>query len=112
MPKEKKYHSSERLLEDELLTAEQVGEFLKLTPEAVYQGCGLAKKLHPVRAGKRYTRWSRNELQAVIAEAVRFAQEADSLVQQTRVYPPRREPKRKPFSREELDEIRKSVRGK
>lgn len=112
MPKEKKYDSSERPLEDELLTAEQVGEVLKLTPEAVYQGRGLAKFLHPVKAGKRYTRWSRNELQAVIAEAVRFAQEADSLVQQTRVYPPRREPKRKPFSHEELDELKRLVKSK
>ena len=104
--------SSEQPLDDELLTAEQIGEILKLTPEAVYARCGLAKFLHPIKAGRKFTRWSRNELQAVIAEAVRFAQEAASLAQQTSVDPPRREPKARAFSREELAEIKKRVQSR
>lgn len=97
-------------LDDELLTAEQVGEALKLTPEAVYQRRGLAKHLHPVKAGKRFTRYSRNELQAVIAEAVRLAQQDDSPAEQTNVFPLKREAKPKAFSRTELVELKTLVK--
>lgn len=99
-------------LDDELLTAQQVGEILKLTPEAVYQGCGLAKHLHPVKAGKRFTRYSRNELHAVIADAIQLAQQDNSPAEQTNVYPLRRETKPKAFSRAELDELKNVVKTK
>ena len=65
-----------------------------------------------IRTGKRFTRWSRNELQAVIADAVRLAQQDDSPIEQTNVYPLRRETKPKAFSRAELDELKNVVKTK
>lgn len=99
-------------LDDELLTAQQVAEILKLTPEAVYQGRGLAKLLHPIKSGKKFTRWSRNELHAVIAEAIQLVQQDNSPAEQTNVYPLRRETKPKAFSRAELVELKTLVKNK
>lgn len=119
MPSRKEYGSftptNAMRLDDVLLTAAQVGEALGLSEDAVYVGCGLAGELTPIRRGRRYTRFSQKQLNAVIAKAVQEAVEQrsqDSPEQQSNVIPLTREKRSKPFSREELDYVIQLVKEK
>jgi len=97
---------------DRLLTAAEVGALLGLTASAVYQGKGAAADLTPLVFSKRCTRWSNNELQAMIERRLAEAQQASPAEPQTNVFRLERKAVRNPLTRSEIEEIITAVKVK
>lgn len=97
--------------DDRLLTAAEVGTLLGLTAAAVYQGKGAAAELTPIAFSKRCTRWSNNELQAMIKRRLADAQQA-SPAEQTNVFKLERRQSHQALTHAEIEEIIESVKVK
>lgn len=113
MPRRPPNADSDKLqADDQLLTAEQVAELLGISESAVYQQKSAAAELTPLRFGKRKcTRWSRNEVQALIARKLHESQQQESPAA-SNVFPLKRAKRHQPFTRKELEALIITVRKK
>lgn len=74
-----KKDSPKKPIEDQLINAEQVAELLGVSASLVYSGQGITEALTRIKHGRRYLRWSRNEVLSLIEQKIKNAKEEKAL---------------------------------